>query len=320
MPKLPLSLAAAGLAMCVAAAAAQQVETRSVWEGRWRSEARHYVEGGATPRQLRHEGSLEARFDFCVGEDGAIGGSGIAKVKRRQAPAVERSFDEGDSRCEEVFEPSEAEVPVKVTGQRQGDEFWLRLETGPVEIRQTGLCTIPGAAPQSWSNSFSAPAVWFVLFAGSSTNPVLSGLKIAAEDGAEQDVDGFDAYADSDAPTRGLVEHRNRLQIRRPRDLAHDLPVVVGNVFEEDYANISPQGEKVLETVLPRLKCQPQGSSITVVSWSGPKSDDLFLEALGRARLDHLKEWFRRNGVDPSSIGWRWRTGQADEVVVSFGR
>lgn len=144
-------------------------------------------------------------------------------------------------------------------------------------------------------------------------------MKIAAKDGADQKVRGSDAYEDNEAAsTRGTVEHRNRLQIRRPKKAAADeLPILLGQVFEEDTAEISADGEKKLEAVLPRLKCQPQGSSITVVTTG---EDDLFLEALSRARLTHLQNWFREHGADTTSIEPRWRGGSADDVQVKFGQ
>lgn len=161
--KSPVLAGAAAILLLLAAspAAAQEADPTGNWQGRWRAETRHYIEGGATPRQLRHQGSLEASFEFCVGKDGAIGGTGTANVRRRDAPNYTRIFESGTSNCQERFDPSEAEVPVKVTGQRQGEEFLLRLETGTIDIQQKGVCTVPGGPAQSWSNAFSAPAIWF---------------------------------------------------------------------------------------------------------------------------------------------------------------
>lgn len=122
-------------------------------------------------------------------------------------------------------------------------------------------------------------------------------------------------------PTAGGITHWTakwdlRCECPSSDDPAEQLPILLGQVFQEDLAQISPEGEKSLAMVLPQIKCNPGRTRIRIVT---PGEDELFLEALNRARRDVLKKWLSEHGVDPSQIGWSRSGGREDDVQVKFG-
>lgn len=98
-------------------------------------------------------------------------------------------------------------------------------------------------------------------------------------------------------------------------------------------ANRSPvakaaDDEGLAESILPELKAALDDSSgklrcgrpaITVVMGKVPNADDLFLEALNRARRDALKNWFAERGIDTSQVDWEATFGPEDDVQIAFG-
>jgi hypothetical protein len=207
------------------------------WEGSWQTEARHFevVEDvvGLEPghRQLHHEGTLEARFRFGVSKDGAIVGTGTAKVSRNAAttlhkpledPARHGSISSGEE-CTYSYDPAEAEGPIQVIGQKQGEDFWLLLNTisAMIDLRITTDCIrwdpINGVRP--WGEgTYTLPTPLAGLVPTTQTNPVSSGFSIPARDGASEALEGFDASgAGWKARFTTLSEHRTRVEIRKLR-------------------------------------------------------------------------------------------------------
>jgi hypothetical protein len=315
-------------------AAAQAPDPTGKWEGRWRSEVRHYVEGEGAPKQLFHKGAVEARFEFCVGNDRAIVGAGRARVTRNGSVKLERMEADGDwERCSYTFEPTTADVSLKVIGQLRGADFWLFLSPELVEFRVDGTCT-QGPRPFTSSALQSTPTPATGVLVASPGNPLFHGITIEARDGADQQTEGFDNYPSGWSVVPGIAEYRNRVQIRRPKDAADELPILLGQLFPslshsaEPPAQLYPSGERKLESILPDLKAALDGTSsklrcgrpkVTAVIGKRPDDDDLFLEALSRARRDALKNWFAERGIDTSQVDWETAFGAEDDVQVKFG-
>lgn len=341
MAKLKLTAAVLALGLLAASpAAAQQPDPTGLWEGRWRSWAEHEaVEPGSNSGQLQHKGFLEARFEFCVGKDGAITGTGEARVTRNGASRLEKVYPDGDwVKCSYTYSPTQAKVPVQVLGQRRGSGLWLLLNTGPVQFQVSGSCTKccgVTTGPYEYSGTqppASIPAAG--LLVGSPGNPLFSGFVVSAGGAATPPTEGFDVTASAhEGGLDNLAKYRNHVEVLRPRDAAHELPILLGQVFGSlshswDPMELYPSGERKLESILPEIKAALDEQSgrprcgrpaITIVKGKGPDEDDLFLEALNRARRDQLRNWFAERGIDVSRIDWKTEFGAEDDVRVSFG-
>lgn len=302
-----------------------------MWEARWKTEVKSYQVAEDViglkkgDRQLEHDGTLNARFNFCADRTGTIHGAGTLKVTKNGSarlfkPAEERPGGElsNEMTCDKTFSPTAlADVPLTVIGQVRDSDVWLFLNSDMVDYNHVNSCF----ERDPWFGRDSShvggrplkfPAVGLMFAAGSTA--LTRGISLPARDGeprrietSVQDPGGWMPRFDT------LTLERTEVQIRR--DPLAGLPTLFEDLFEVDLAQLRTAASAQLERILPFFKCDVT-AAVTVMLKGG--GDPIFLEVMGDAREAALRAWFAGHGIGASRITWRKRIGDGDRTEFVF--
>jgi hypothetical protein len=303
-----------------------------MWEARWKTQVKSYqvaedvvgLEQGH--RQLEHDGTLRARFNFCADRAGTIHGAGTLRVTtngsaRLFKPFEDRGWSSNEVTCNKTFKPTSLDnMPMTVIGQVRGSDVWLFLNSGMIDYTHTNSCVERDLILGKQSSYVGGATLRFpavgLLWPGPGGGSALgNGISLPARDHELRRVRSSNIQGGAWQPNfQTLARERTKVQIRR--DPLAEMPILFEELFELDLAQMHPRSVGQLEALLlPFFKCDVTAVVTVVIKGGG---DRLFLETLLKARLDVLKAWFAGHGIDASRVAWRQRIGGGDRAEFVF--
>ena len=302
-----------------------------MWEARWKTEVKSYqvaedvVGLKKGDRQLEHDGTLTAGFNFCADRTGTVHGAGTLNVTKNSSARLFKPYEDrgggensNEITCDKTFKPTTLkDMPMTVIGQVRGSDVWLFLNSGMIDYTHTNSCferdPIFGRDSSNvGGRPLKFPAVGLLFPAGGTA--LTNGLSLPARNGEMRRVETSGLNSGGWTPRfETLTLERTEVQIRR--DPLAELPTLFENLFETDLAQLRSEAPGQLERILPFFKCDVTAIATVVIRQGG---DPLFLRALGAARLTALRAWFAGHGIDASRIVWRQQVGDGDRSEFVF--